>query len=63
MSNNVMLPLAAAARARRWHWRVALGRAWLAVLATQWLFQPLLYADVLLYYHSFLSLGMGVTEG
>jgi hypothetical protein len=52
----------AAARARRWDWRVTLGWAWFAVLATQWLFQPLLYADGLLYYFSFFALAVGVTE-
>ncbi len=51
-----------AARARRWDWRVVLGWAWFAVLATQWLFQPLLYADGLLYYFSFFALGIGVAE-
>ena len=58
----VLRGFGAAARARRWDWRVALGWAWFAVLATQWLFQPLLYADGLLYYFSFFALGVGVAE-
>lgn len=52
----------AAARAHRWDWRVTLGWAWFAVLAMQWLFQPLLYADGLLYYFSFFALAIGVAE-
>jgi hypothetical protein len=52
----------AAGRARRWDWRVTLGWAWFAVLAIQWLFQPILYADGLLYYFSFFALGIGATE-
>jgi hypothetical protein len=58
----VLRGFGAAARARSWNWRVALAWAWFAVLAMQWIFQPLLYTDGLLYYYSFFVLGVGVAE-
>ena len=39
-----------------WQWTVRWG--WFVVLATQWLFNPLLYGDGLLYYLSYLVLGL-----
>lgn len=42
----------------RWDWHVALRWGWLCLLVCQWLFQPLLYSDGLLYYLSFFVLGL-----
>ena len=43
-----------------WQWSVRW--SWFVVLLTQWLFQPLLYGDGLLYYLSFLVLGLLAAE-
>ncbi|MEB3271288.1 MAG: hypothetical protein VKJ44_06535 [Synechococcus sp.] len=40
-------------RARAWSWRIAWLWGWFVLLLGQWLFQPLLYADGLLFYLSF----------
>jgi hypothetical protein len=45
-----------------WDWQVLLRWGWLCFLGCQWLFQPLLYADGLLYYFSFFVLGLLVVE-
>jgi len=42
----------------RWDWQVVLRWSWVCFLACQWLFQPLLYSDGLLYYFSFFVLGL-----
>jgi hypothetical protein len=43
-------------------WQLLLRWGWLCFLGCQWLFQPLLYADGLLYYFSFFVLGLLVVE-
>lgn len=45
-----------------WDWQLALRWGWLCFLACQWLFQPLLYADGLLYYWSFFVVGLLAVE-
>ena len=45
-----------------WDWQWSVRWSWFVVLATQWLFQPLLYGDGLLYYLSFLVLGLLAAE-
>lgn len=50
------------ARPFPWDWQLALRWSWLCLLVAQWLFQPLLYSDGLLYYFTFLVLGMFAQE-
>lgn len=45
-----------------WDWQWSVRWSWFVVLVTQWLFQPLLYGDGLLYYLSFLVLGLLAAE-
>ena len=45
-----------------WDWQWSVRWSWFVVLLTQWLFQPLLYGDGLLYYLSFLVLGLLAAE-
>ena len=45
-----------------WDWQWAVRWSWFVVLSTQWLFSPLLYGDGLLYYLSFLVLGLLSSE-
>lgn len=45
-----------------WDWQRALRWSWLCLLTAQWLFQPLLYSDGILYYFTFLILGMFAQE-
>jgi hypothetical protein len=45
-----------------WDWQRSVRWSWFVVLLTQWLFQPLLYGDGLLYYLSFLVLGLLAAE-
>jgi len=45
-----------------WDWQVALRWGWLCFLTCQWLLQPLLYTDGLLYYLSFFVLGLLAVE-
>jgi hypothetical protein len=47
---------------RDWDWEVALRWSWLCLLLSQWLFQPLLYSDGLLFYFSFFLLGLFAVE-
>ena len=47
---------------RRWDWQDSLRWAWFCLLASQWLFQPLLYSDGILYYLSFFLLGLFCLE-
>lgn len=47
----------------RWDWRISLRWGWACLLLCQWLFQPLLYSDGLLYYISFFILGLFVVQG
>jgi hypothetical protein len=43
-------------------WQHALRWCWLCLLVVQWLFQPLLYSDGLLYYFTFLVIGLVAQE-
>jgi hypothetical protein len=45
-----------------WDWQLLLRWGWLCFLGCQWLFQPLLYADGLLYYFSFFVVGLLFVE-
>jgi hypothetical protein len=45
-----------------WDWQWSVRWSWFVVLLTQWLFQPLLYGDGLLYYLSYLFLGLLAAE-
>ena len=45
-----------------WDWQLSVRWSLFVVLVTQWLFQPLLYGDGLLYYLSFLVLGLLAAE-
>lgn len=45
-----------------WNWHVSLRWSWLVLLFCQWMFQPLLYSDGLLYYFTFFVLGLLVVE-
>jgi len=45
-----------------WDWQWSVRWSWFVVLLTQWLFQPLLYGDGLLYYLSYLVLGLLAAE-
>ena len=45
-----------------WDWQWSVRWSWFVVLVTQWLFHPLLYGDGLLYYLSFLVLGLLAAE-
>ena len=45
-----------------WDWHVVLRWSWLVFLVCQWMFQPLLYSDSLLYYFSFYVLGLLAVE-
>jgi hypothetical protein len=47
---------------RDWDWQVALRWGWLSLLLCEWLFQPLLYSDGLLFYFSFFLLGLFAVE-
>lgn len=47
----------------RWDWLVCLRWGWVCLLVCQWLFQPLLYSDGLLYYLSFFVVGLCLVEG
>ena len=47
---------------RRWDWQDSLRWAWFCLLASQWLFQPLLYSDGILSYLSFFLLGLFCLE-
>lgn len=46
----------------RWDWQLALQWSWVCLLLCQWLFQPLLYSDGLLYYFSFFVMGAFATQ-
>jgi hypothetical protein len=43
-------------------WQHALRWCWVCLLAVQWLFQPLFYSDGLLYYFTFLVIGLTAQE-
>lgn len=45
-----------------WDWQWTLRWGWLCLLACQWMFQPLLYSDGLLFYFSFFVMGLFASE-
>jgi hypothetical protein len=46
-----------------WDWRIGVGWGWFVFLVIEWSFQPLLFADGVLFYLSFLVIGMLAAGG
>ena len=46
-----------------WDWRIGVGWGWFVFLVIEWSFQPLLFADGVLFYFSFLVIGMLAAGG